>query len=136
MEFRGLPRLAHLLLFLELARDIAERKLLRRGLGVDSFRGFLRGGGRLASLFGFYALAILWRQDAGTAQVFFRVDVLGRLLLVFFACALLAGCSGNILSLAIRNAKKNAGKKQDREHEEATAMQRLPKIREARPHRV
>jgi hypothetical protein len=102
VEFRGLLRLPRLLLFPELARDIAQRKLLRRRLSVNGFRGFLCSGGRLTLLLGFYALAIFGRQDAGTAQVFFRVDVLGWLLLVFFACALVAGCFSSILSLAIR----------------------------------
>ena len=135
MEFRGLLRLARLLLFPELARDIAERKLLRGRLRFDGFRGVLCGGGRLASLFDFHARAIFRRQDAGTAQVFFRVDMLGRLLLVIFTRAFLPGRLGEILSLAIRYAEKGARKKQKGNHEEAIAMQQLPKICEARPHR-
>ncbi|MFI5059430.1 MAG: hypothetical protein ACHQLQ_14755 [Candidatus Acidiferrales bacterium] len=136
MEFRGLLRLARLLLFPELARDIAERQLLRRRLSLDGFRGLLCSGGRLPSLFGFYARTIFRSQDAGTAQVFFGVNVLDRLPLVIFTRAFLAGRLGEILSLAIRYAEKSAGKKQKGDHEEAIAMQQLPKICEARPRRV
>jgi len=136
MEFRGLLQLARLFLFPELARDIAERQLLRRRLSFDGFRRLFCNGGHLPSLFGFYARAIFQSQDAGTAQVCFRVDVLGRLLLVIFTRAFLAGRPGNILSLAIRYAEKSAGKKQNGERREAMAMQQIPKTCEARPRRV
>jgi hypothetical protein len=136
MEFRGLLRLARLLLFPELARDIAERQLLRYRLSVNGFRGFFCSGGRLAPLFGFYARAIFQSQDAGTAQVFFSVNVLGWPPLIFFTRALLAGCFSNILSLAIRYAEKSARKKQNGERREAMAMQQIPKTCEARPRRV
>jgi hypothetical protein len=136
MEFRRPLRLARSLLLPELPREIAERKLLRGRLRFDGFHRFLCRGERLASLSCFHALAIFWAQDAGTAQVFFRVDMLGWLLLVFFTRALLAGCFGNILSLAIRNAEKSAGKKQKDEHEETVGTQQIPKIWRERPHRI
>jgi hypothetical protein len=135
VESRELLRLARLPLFPELAREIAERKLLRCRLSVNGFRGFFCSGGRLTPLFGFYALAIVWSQDAGTAQVFFRVDVLGRLLLIFFTLALLAGCFGSILSLAVCHAEKSARQKQEGKHEEAIATRQIPKICGARPYR-
>jgi hypothetical protein len=133
VEFRRLLRLARLLLFSVLAGDIAERKVRRGRLSVDGFRRFFRSGEGLPFLFGLQPLAIFRSQDAGAAQVLLGVDVLGKLLLVFFPRAFLSGRFGNILSVAIRYAEEKAGERQDGGHEEAA--QQIPGICNVRPHR-
>ncbi len=123
VKFRRLLRLARLLLLSVLAGDIAGRKLRRGRLSVDGFRRFLCSGESLPFLLGLQPLAVFRSQDAGPAQVLLGVDVLGRLLLVFFPRAFLSGRLGDILSVAIRYAEEKAGEHQDAGHEEAMAAQ-------------
>src|SRR5260221_10952799 len=126
VEFRRLLRLARLLLLSVLASDIAERKLCRGRLSVDGFRRFFRSGEGLPFLLGLQLFTVFRSQDAGPAQVLLGVDVLGRLLLVFFPRAFLSGRVGDILSVAIRDAEEKAGEHQDAGHGEAMAAQEIP----------
>jgi hypothetical protein len=100
--FRGLLGIA------VTTRDIAERKLRQRSIGVDGRLGlFLDGRGLLLAL-GLDKGFVVRGQDFRAAQIFIGVNVL-LLLRLLFAGALLACGFGYILGglgAALRSAEK------------------------------
>ena len=81
----------------DLARDIAQRSVGRRGFDVNSIlRFYIVRRCRLIFL-GFDLLEIFRYKNLRALQIFIGVNVLGLFLLCFFAGAFLSGGIGDIL---------------------------------------
>jgi len=118
MKLGGALKFLRLFLFTQTASDIAERRVRRKRLSVDSFRWFFRGGRGLLVFLGFDLRAIFRGKNLSALQIFFCVDVLVFFLLAFLARAFLLGSVSDILTVGLGSAKNSARCEKNRGKEE------------------
>ena len=116
MELRRLLQSERFPLFAVASRDVPERSVGRKRLGIERILCFFHTWRRLLQLPCFRPSAIFGRKNLRSLQILVRIHMLRFFLLILLPGLLLARGVSDILGVTLREAKNSAG---DDEHSRA-----------------